>query len=327
MLKTLEQRTLALRDIDLGDRRFMTSEYFSLERLISSIRKIGLLQPPVVAKRGRRWVLVTGWKRVLACQKLGLSFITTSIHDEPDDQKAFLFGVQENLAVREFSYLEKAEILAKLLKFGLPERKIRRKIMPWLDIPPTKSYLEGHLAIARFRPEIKRMIVEKNLPFSLAQLLAEFKADDQKAMAPLLWPLGRNKQKEILEDLREISKKTNLAPRWILGKKEIRSILKSDKWPPLQKSERVRRALRKLRFPRFSSWEMDFETAVKKLDWPKDIGLEPAPFFEDDEMTVKFRFRNEEEFMARAALIGELASKRELRELWKHEKKTRKTKA
>ncbi len=143
---------LKLTEIDLRDRRFMISEHFSPERLVLSIKRIGLVERPVVTKRGRKWVLVTGWKRILACRQLGLSFIPVAVLDEPDDCRAFLFSVYENLGVREFSYLEKAEILARLDAFGMTKAEMASKILPLLHIPPTESHLECLMAVARFSP-------------------------------------------------------------------------------------------------------------------------------------------------------------------------------
>ncbi len=132
-------------------------------------------------------------------------------------------------------------------------------------------------------------------------------------------------QKEVLECLKEISLRMGKSPRTILQRPEIRAILQSDRWPPIQKSERIRQALWEMRYPCLSSWSKDFEVFLKKIKWPKEITVEPAPFFEDEEMAVRFRFRNVEEFRARVARLQELAFRKDLKGLWTHDRKPKKS--
>jgi len=324
MAKTSGLINLKWREIDLSDTRFKTSAAFSIERLAASLRKSGLLHPPMVTKRGQKWILVTGWKRAAAWRKIGMRILPATVLDEPDDREAFLHALHENLAVREFAYLEKAEILTKCGGLGMSDPEIMKTILPLIDIPTAKLYLDAYRAIGRFPPVVKGLILEKKLPFSVAQLLAEFGRNDLEAIAPLLLPVGQNKMKEILEDLKGLSLGKNRSVRGILRREEIRRILRSEDWPPLQKSERVRGILRKMRNPHLAEWEEDFAAALKKLGWPKNVAITPAPYFERDEMTVHFRFRDAKEFKERAARLAGLAAKDELNSLWKHERRSKK---
>jgi hypothetical protein len=324
MAKTSGLIDLKWRDIDLDDTRFKTSSTFSIDRLAASVQRIGLLHPPVVTKRGQKWILVTGWKRAAAWRKIGMRTLPAAVLDEPNDREAFLYAVHENLAVREFAYLEKAEILTKLGGLGMSDPEIIKTIMPMIDIPPTKLYLDGYRAIGRFPPGVKRLILDRKLPFSVTQLLAGFGRSDLEAIVPLLLPLGQNKQKEILEDLRGLCLGKNRSVRGILRREDIRRILRSDAWPVLQKSERIRRILKKMRNPHLADWEEDFAAVLKKMSWPKNIAIAPAPYFECDEMTVNFRFRDAKEFKEHAARLAGLAAKEELNDLWKHERKSKK---
>jgi ParB family chromosome partitioning protein len=317
MMKIFEPKVLDIHDLDLEDRRFRISEFPVLDPLILSIRKIGLLHPPIVTVRGGRFVLVSGWKRVSACLKLRILRLPVFILDEADDLKAFMFALYENLGVREFSLLEKAEILSRLQAFGLPKSRTMTEVMPLLHIPPTAIYREGYLTIATLQPLVKKMIAEKSLPFSLAQMFAEFTAHDLKDMMPLLLPLGQNKQKEVLEDLLEISRRRRISPGRILRGPEIQAILRSKKWPAVQKSERVRFALRRERFPHLSAWGERFQSALKELHWPKGIAVETAPYFETDVMEAAFRFKDEKEFKARLRDLLDVSSRKEFPRLFR----------
>jgi hypothetical protein len=255
---------------------------------------------------------------------LGISRAPALILDEPDDLKAFLFGLYENLAGREFPLLEKAEIVARLDAFGMAGSKIMKDILPLLQIPPTAFYLDSFLSISGLDPIAKKAIAAKNLPFPIARMLAEFQAEDLEKIIPLLLPLGQNKQREVLEDFLEISKRKNIFPRHILETPGIRAVLQSSKWPPVQKSERVRLALRRERFPHLTAWEESFQSALRELGWPRGISLEPAAYFETDDMEASFRFKDEKEFRAHLRKLLDVSSRQEFQKIFARPRRTSK---
>jgi hypothetical protein len=316
MKKFLERKQLHLHELNLEDTRFRTSEFFPFDRLALSIKRIGLLQPPLVALRDGRYVLVSGWKRIFACLKLGITCAPVLILDEPLDLKAFLFALYENLALREFPLLEKAEIISRFHTFGMAGSRIVKDILPLLQVPSTAFYLNSYLLISRLGPVAKKAIVEKDMPFPVAAMLAEIQTEDLGKVVPLLLPLGQNKQREVLENLLDISKKKRIFPGQVLEAADIQAILRSPKWPPVEKSERIRLALRKDRFPHLTAWEASFQSTLRELRWPRDISLEPAPFFETDDMEASFHFKDEKEFRTRLEHLRDVSSRRDFQKLF-----------
>ena len=313
----MKKKNLPLKEIFLEDERFRISYYFSLEKLILSIQKMGLLNPPLVALRDKHFILVSGWKRVLVCIKLGLSSLPVFVIEEEDELKTFLAAFYENFATREFSILEKAEILSRLKKFGEDEKRIVRHYLPLLDIPSTLPSLESFLAFSRIEPEVKRIIHQKNMPFSSVKLLAGFTPQERKSLLPVLLPSGQNKLKGILEDLKEISRRNDIAPKKILSSKEILDIMGSEKLSLLQKADKIRLILRKKRYPVLSSRRESFDSLLNKLRLPKTIAVKPSPFFEEENFLVNFSFENSEELKTNLLKLQELASKQEFSAIFK----------
>jgi hypothetical protein len=313
----MKKENLSHNKIFLKDERFRISYYFDLEKLVTSIREIGLLNPPLVTRRNGRFILVSGWKRVMACLNLSLSPIPVLVVQGKGELETFLIAFYENLATGEFSLVEKVEIIAILKKFSEEEKKIVCHYLPLLDIPPTLSHLDSYLAFSQFEPELKKFIHEKNLPFSLAELFSEFSTSERKRLLPLVLPLSQNKMTEFLESLKEISRRDELPVRRILASKEAKDILGSRRLSSLQKADRIRLVLRKKRYPNLSSWEESFDSLRKKMRWPREITLSPTPYFEEKRLSVDFNFENQEEFKASLLKLEELASKREFSELFK----------
>ena len=303
--------------IDLNDERFRISYYFSLEKLLVSLKKIGLICPPLVCQKNDKFILVSGWKRVLACLELSLSPIKAFVVCRKSNLETFLLAFYENWASREFSPVEKSEIIRKLIQFGEKKESIIKHYFPLLKIPLTEAYLGVFLALSQFEPELKKFIDEKNLPISSVQMLAEFRSQDRKLVLPLLLPLGQNKQREILENLLEIARRYELTVKEILAAEEIQEILSSPKFSPLQKSEKIRLSLRKKRYPSLSSWRESFDFSLKKIHWPPEIEVKPSPYFEDDKLSLAFSFRNKEEFKSRLSKLQKIVRKEEFSRIFR----------
>jgi len=312
----MKREKLSLEEINLKDERFRVSFYFYLEKMVNSLKKIGLVNPPLVAYRNSRFILVSGWKRVLGCLQLSLSPIPVKMSYEEDDLQTFLMAFYENLATRKFSIVEKAEVIHRLKKFGVKENQIIKNYLPLLDVSPSSFYYEGYLALAQFESEIKEAIQKKNIPFFSFQKLLEFKPDARKHVFPILLPLGQNKQKEILEDLQEISQREDCFVEEILEAEEIQEILNSEKLAPLQKANKIRHWLRKKRFPSLCSWEESFASSLKKMHCPKEIAIKHSPFFEDENISVTFSFKSKEEFEKNLLKLQNIASDKEFPRLF-----------
>jgi len=313
----MKKKQLALKEIRIKDERFRTSYHFSLQKLKLSLEEIGLLNPPLVTLKDNRFILVSGWKRVLACLELSFTAIPVYVIEHKNELQTFLMALYENMATREFSLMEKAEILARLKKFGEDENKIIRHYLPLLDIPQTLSHLDAYLAFSRFEPEMKRAVHEKNMPFSSLKLLEGFTPQEQKLLLPLLLPSGQNKQKELLEDLLEIAKRNNMPAKNILISGEVKAIQDMETLTPLQKADKIRALLREKRYPVFSSWKDSFDSLLKKMKWPREITVNPSPFFEEDNFTVIFSFENQEQFKSNLLKLKELSSRDEFLEVFK----------
>jgi len=134
---------------------------------------------------------------------------------------------------------------------------------------------------------------------------------------PLLLPLSQNKQKELLEDLQEISEGKDIPLEDLLQIDEIRNIVDSEKLSPLQRADKIRILLRRKRYPLLSSWEKFFDATLKRMQWPREIKIKHSPFFEDDTVSVAFSFKNREEFKDSLSKLKEMASKQEFPKLLK----------
>ena len=309
---------VSLDDINLEDERFRFSYHFDIEKLLISIKKIGLISPLLIVKRDDSpYVIFSGWKRVSACLELSLKHVPAFFFEEEDDCRVFLLSLYENWAIRNFNILEKAEILLKLNDFIGDEKKIVKELFPFLDIPANLSYFDLYLKIALLDSTWKKFIFQKKIPLRSAHLLAEFTLEDRERLLPLVLALNVNKLKQFIEDLYEISQKTGDSLKTMFSTPEILSVFRSDNLSSLQKADKVRSLVRTKRYPTLTSWKKSFDTSIKKAQLSKEVDFNSNSFFEDGEFSVTFSIHDKKAFQKRLAKLQKLAADEDLFSLFK----------
>ncbi len=308
----MRSENIQLDHINVQDERYRISYYFDLEALIHSIRRIGLIHPPVVTHRNGEILIVTGWKRILACQSLSHFSIPCCVFEEGNDLNVFRLGLEENRTFRSFTILEKAEIVKRLIRFGVSEKVVVRDYLSLLAIPQTMNHLDTYLRIVSLEPETKEFVHEKGVGFPVLKLLVFYSEEERRILLPLLRPLGQNKQQDLLRNLLEISKRDGIPARDVLGAEDIQEISAKENLSPLQIAEQIRNLVLRKRYPTLFAWKDAFETQKKALGWPVDIRIEPSPNFEDEEFTVHFSFKTFDEYMERLAKLNVFASQEKI---------------
>jgi ParB family chromosome partitioning protein len=107
-------RQIAIKDIELSGsnpRRTLGD----VDQLAASIRTYGLLQPVVVRKKGKKYELIAGHRRVAAVQSIDWSEVPAIVREE-SAERAYLLTLVENLQRDDLTPREEAEALAELVR-------------------------------------------------------------------------------------------------------------------------------------------------------------------------------------------------------------------
>lgn len=304
-------------EIELCDDRFRISFFYSGTELKDSIQDVGLLNPPVLTRREGQLILVSGWKRVLACLNLELRLIPIFIAGQKDDLELFTASVYENASVRSLSGIERAETLARLKKFGVSDAALVRRFFPLLGIPCNPEYLKLFISLAEFSSEEKKQMHQKNMSMAVLQALVFFDLGERELLLPWLQALGQNKQRELLNLLRDISLRDKQPLLAILNAPQIRELASNDKLSLPQKAEKILSFLRVARNPSLSLWTKTFEAVLKKLDIEKGIVVDPSPYFEGEDLALHFSFKSREELLERLFHVKKLADRNDFTDIFK----------
>ena len=314
-------RKIGIDAIDSRDHFFSMTFHPNLDSLRRSIGQVGLLQPIIVREkpRGTRYQVISGFKRLTACERLGLEEIEAFSYrkSELGDLEGFHMALHENLTTRGLNLIEKSMVIDKLIhRFGLSKDSIARDYIPMLGLQPNLKILEKASQLIHLRAEIKRYIADEEVSLENAFRLLEFSPEDQEEVGRLVskLKLGENKLKEILTFLREICLRDGLTAREVF-QGEIDAIASDITHSKVQKTHRMRRRLREMRYPQLTELENAFQEKRKGLGLSPGISLHPPPYFEGDTFRLEFGFKDVGEFKAILSKLMETSERKELGEM------------
>ena len=311
---------IPLEQIDLFDETFSVNFMPDLQRLRSSIEAVGLIQPVFLRKKLGGYRIICGFRRISVMKELGKSEIESKVFEEKemDDVQLFSLSLHENLTTRGFNAVEKAIALDKLIhRFQIDPAVIIETFLPSLSLEPNEKILNTYLALARMEDEIKTYVLKEEVSRSNIRRLSTLTPDDRMAIFSLVsrLKLGENRLREVLTLLEEISRRNQCRGKDIVQRSEIQDVLSQKELTPSQKTERVKKVLLNLRYPKMHQMEKEFEKKRKGLNLPSNISLHHSPFFEGREWRVEFQFETVEEYQGTLNGLSILAEKKEFQEM------------
>ena len=314
---------IPLNQIDDSDDTFSVNFMPDLHGLRSSIEEIGLIQPVLLRKKSGRYQIVCGFRRISVLKELGKSEIESRVFEEEEMEEFQLFSLSlhENLTTRGFNAVEKAIALDKLIhRFKIDPATVIKNFLPSFSLEPHEKILNTYLSLARMENEIKTYVLKEEVSRSNIRRLSVFVPDDRMAILSMIAPLklGENRLREILTFLEEISRSMKGTVREVVQRSEIQAVLFQKELTLSQKTERIKKVLKDLRYPKMHQMEEKFEQKKKDLNLPSNLSLRHQPFFEGRGLKVEFQFETMEEYRSILKLLSSLADKKEFEEMVKN---------
>jgi hypothetical protein len=323
----MELRRIQLDEIAINDRFFSITYPLNLETLVSSIRKVGLLQPVLLREYSSNvtpepfstgeYQIVSGLKRILACRELHFEAVDAFVYNSETltDLDGFIWNLFDNLTIRAPNLIEKTIVLHKLLyQFHLEKQVITNQYMPLLGLDPSLKVLEAHLYVHQLEEETKNYLLSQEIPMRLILELFHFSQEDRRHIFLLATSLKLNTNllKELSNLIEEITERDEIPVENLLDDLHIRNILANSIHSVSQKIEKIRKILKQTRYPIWTNLEAQVQEKFKQLKLPKEISIILPPFFEEDRLKVTFRFRDKKELKKILDKLQELAGEEAL---------------
>ena len=311
---------IPLNKIDLTDDTFSINYLPDLQKLRSSIEEIGLIQPVLLKKKSGGHQIICGFRRISVMKELGKSEIESRVFEEKemDEFQLFSLSLHENLTTRGFNAVEKAIALDKLIhRFQIHPTAVIKTFLPFFSLEPNEKILNTYLSLAQMEDEIKTYVLKEEVSRSNIRRLSTLTPDDRMAIFSLIsrLKLGENRLREVLTLLEEISRRNQCTEKDIIQRPEIQAILSQKELTPSQKTERIKKVLTDLRYPKLNRMEKEFEKKRRDLNLPFDISLHHSPFFEGGRLKIEFQFETTEEYQSILSALSVLSGKEAFRNM------------
>ena len=316
-------RNVLIHDIDLADRTYVFTFEPYLSTMIESIKKTGVLHPPVLALKSEKpaYRIISGLKRILALAHLKEKTVDAVVVDEVNtgpDPDRFLMNFYDNVSTRNINPIEKSCVLNILKdRFNLDEKTILDQFCPMIGLGSNPKVLDNYLPLCMMEDNLKIAVVEEFISPEMCAALSRYSSKDRCALLSLFYALrlGKNRQKEFIRLISDISVIEDKDMSDVIGQENVRHILEDESRNLNSKLNGVKNVLRQQRYPRFMDAETKFDQLKKELKLPPQISFNPPPFFENDKYSIRFEFTDQTEFDKVMKILRRISEERKLHKL------------
>ncbi len=279
---------ILLSKINIEDRTFLFSFPKRNIFLKESIKKLGLLQPPILLKTDNEYKIIAGEGRILALIELGFEEVHAFITQENNPKKLLFISFESN-AFRTLNLVEKADFFEKVLKFFSIEEAI--SFLPLLGFTKHYSWMEFLKGINKLISEFKELLVKEELNPRVIQLIAILSEQEQKKLLNFYQKIkpSFSEQRKILHKLFDLKKRysfNTILPDFLM------EILKEEDFNIRKK--RFLEEVFRLYYPNYSKKLEEIQPYIEKFK-TRGIFVSPCPYFEKKELEVRLNILSEED--------------------------------
>ena len=135
-------------------------------QLADSINEIGLMEPVICRKAGKKIEMIAGHRRLMAARSAGETFIEAKVYGDLDDRTAARMQLTENLQREDLNHVDVARQLDKASKAGMKNQQIAA------EINVSDDYVRDHITLLRLDEPVLELVAGGRLPFKHAGLIA-----------------------------------------------------------------------------------------------------------------------------------------------------------
>lgn len=245
---------------------YQVREDAAMDELVESIRVHGVLSPLLARPKGEGYELVSGHRRRLAAQKLGLSTVPVLVREMTDDEAVILMVdsnlQRENLLPSEKAFAYKMKLEAMKHQGKATSRQLVQKLsVEKVADEANENYktVQRYIRLTNLVPPLLQMVDDGRIALSPAVELSYLTRDEQAELWDLIGQEDATPSLSQALRMKQLSREAKLTPEVLYA------ILTEEK--PNQK-EQVRIKTESLRkyFPRnYSAQQMEREI-IKLLE-------------------------------------------------------------
>ena len=246
---------------------YQVREDAAMDELVESVRTYGILSPLLARPKGEGYELVSGHRRRLAAQKLGLPTVPVLVREMSDDEAVILMVdsnlQRENLLPSEKAFAYRMKLEAMKHQGKATSRQVVGKLESADEVGQVNGEsgrtIQRYIRLTNLVPPLLQMVDDGRIAFSPAVELSYLTRDEQAELWDLIGQEDATPSLSQALRMKQLSREAKLTPEVLYA------ILTEEK--PNQK-EQIRIKTESLRkyFPRnYSAQQMEREI-IKLLE-------------------------------------------------------------
>lgn len=246
---------------------YQVREDAAMDELVESIRTHGILSPLLARPKGECYELVSGHRRRLAAQKLGLPTVPVLVREMTDDEAVILMVdsnlQRENLLPSEKAFAYRMKLEAMKHQGKATSRQVVGKLESADEVGQVNGEsgrtIQRYIRLTNLVPPLLQMVDDGRIAFSPAVELSYLTRDEQAE----LWDLiGREDATPSLSQalrMKQLSREAKLTP-------EVLYVILTEEKPNQKEQVRIKTESLRKYFPRnYSAQQMEREI-IKLLE-------------------------------------------------------------
>ena len=238
-----------------------------MDELVESVRTYGILSPLLARPKGEGYELVSGHRRRLAAQKLGLPTVPVLVREMSDDEAVILMVdsnlQRENLLPSEKAFAYRMKLEAMKHQGKATSRQVVGKLESADEVGQVNGEsgrtIQRYIRLTNLVPPLLQMVDDGRIAFSPAVELSYLTRDEQAE----LWDLiGREDATPSLSQalrMKQLSREAKLTP-------EVLYVILTEEKPNQKEQIRIKTESLRKYFPRnYSAQQMEREI-IKLLE-------------------------------------------------------------
>jgi hypothetical protein len=308
--------------IDFDDEYFKISLESELGELVDSIKRYGILNYPLLKFNDGRYIIVSGFKRLMASLALGENHGLCRIIDD-DELTCAEISIIENSLNRSLTIIEQIKSINLLKKYVDGDSDhFFVMICRLLRIPQNKKFVQKLMMISTLPESLLTLVNNEVVSLSVAVELVTFDEETLPQFVFLFsqFKVSLNKQKELLVLIRELSKIGMKRQKEVLD--EVISLFHDEIQKNPDKNsvfKIIRNSLYTKRYPSIDKEIKKCESLLAKLNLPEGIKFVLPDFFEGRACQMTIQFKDMHELKQMHEQIEKVALKPEMMQILQRE--------
>lgn len=300
---------IEINQIDLNDITFKITTDISTDDLIESIKNVGLISPPILRYTAdKRYIVVSGFRRVGACRSLGWQHIDARVVSETQsDLNPLKLAIADNCLNRQLNVIEQSVSISKLSVFFPDDISLSRESQKiGLNVNP--KLLKKLRKINSVDNDLKEKISAGIIPFSIGLELSEMEQSEAIAISQIIEQLHLtlNHQKEIIRLAQEGARLNNVPILDVIKDGNVTDVINDPGLDRNQKIKKIRRYLKQIRYPEIVRFETNYLACLQRMKLPESIQLNPPADFEGNNFSMVLHFQDLKQFKTVNDRLNEL---------------------